>query len=111
MWRLVVLVPLAACNALIGVHDFDRAGDGGVDALPDADPGPCTADQVTCTVGGNAVQKCASDGSANMVIEGCAASCIADAAGAHCAYLAPHWLPDICDTRATGDLTVTSANK
>jgi hypothetical protein len=108
MRRLGVLVVFAtACNRLIGVHDFAPGDGGGVDVLPDADPGPCVADAITCTAGGTAVQQCASDGSGNTVTEGCARNCV-DTGGAHCEYLQPFWLPDVCDARASNDLTFSS---
>jgi hypothetical protein len=58
------------------------------------------------------VQTCLSDGSATATIDTCVASCVAAAGNtpAHCRYLEPKWLPDICDMPATiDDFTIATS--
>ena len=65
----------------------------------------CTPNGTYCTAQG--VQSCGSDG-APTAFEACAQGCVADPQP-HCAHLVPRYLPNICDTAATDDVTLPSA--
>jgi hypothetical protein len=91
----------------------NAAGDGTEDA-PCGTPGcnvdakrcnTCVPDEVSCSTDNTQVLTCASDGSGTSVTDTCIAQCAAGtmAVAAHCKYLEPKWLPDICDMPATVD--------
>jgi len=63
----------------------------------------CVPDAVSCTSDHMGLQQCASDGSGNTPGQTCTNGCI-DATvdtPAHCAYISPVWMPDVCDAPAT----------
>jgi hypothetical protein len=102
------------------VRTCNAAGSGTEDA-PCGAPGcntpaqrcnACIPDEVSCTTNMRDVQACMSDGSAVTTVETCAANCVAAAgpAPAHCRYLEPKWLPDICDMPAMMDLFMPNAS-
>lgn len=63
----------------------------------------CVPDATSCTTDMMAVQQCTPDGRTNSVTDTCAAGCNPGdtAIAAHCSYISPAWLPDICDAPAT----------
>jgi hypothetical protein len=66
----------------------------------------CTPSTVSCD--GGSVVTCDANGTV-VASEPCALTCI-DGPPAHCAYLAPKYLPDVCDTPAsTASLDITSS--
>src|SRR5262245_22500571 len=67
----------------------------------------CVPNAASCSTTGNALDHCGSDGLPGGQ-EACALGCVAGTA-AHCAYLEPRYLRDVCDAVATlPDFTVTS---
>ena len=100
-----------SCNA---------TGDGTVDA-PCGQPGcnvdaqrcnACVPSEVTCSGDNTQVLTCAADGGMTTVTETCVASCVAGttAVPAHCRYLEPKWLPDICDEPAAMETFMPNAS-
>ncbi|HSN27099.1 MAG TPA: hypothetical protein VLT45_12460 [Kofleriaceae bacterium] len=65
----------------------------------------CTPNGTYCTADG--VQACGADG-APTTFEACAQGCVADPQP-HCAHLVPRYLPSVCDTAATGDVSLPAA--
>jgi hypothetical protein len=90
---------LERCNATGDDTIVEECGAAGCNATGRA-CNACVPDALQCN--GNALQRCASDGSAFTTVETCAASCVGAVApvDAHCAYLSPRYLPDICDMPA-----------
>ncbi|HEY5944756.1 MAG TPA: hypothetical protein VIV40_04665, partial [Kofleriaceae bacterium] len=97
----------------------NAAGDGTVDAAC-GDPGcnadaqrcnACVPDELSCTTDMTQLQQCQPDGSAVTPIESCVSGCLAATASfsAHCAYIAPEWMANICDDKATVDLFMPNA--
>jgi hypothetical protein len=92
-----------ACNAT-GDGTTDTACEHGCNAT-ERRCNDCVPDAMSCSTDMTSVQQCSPDGRTQNVADTCAAGCNpgdADVA-AHCSYLAPAWLPDICDTVATVD--------
>jgi hypothetical protein len=96
------------------------AGDGTVDVACGA-PGcnvdakrcnACVPSASVCSTDDTRVLTCADDGSAATVTDTCIAGCVAgtQAVAAHCRYLEPKWLPDICDMPATMDTFMPNAS-
>jgi hypothetical protein len=61
----------------------------------------CTPDEYSCS--GSDLIRCAADGSGTSVVETCSLGCVAQAGvtAAHCRYISPQYIPNICDTPAT----------
>lgn len=66
---------------------------------------PCVAERRQCTADQTGLETCSPDG-LSITTEACAAGCATD----HCAYLAPVYLSDVCDTPATMDTLDISAS-
>jgi hypothetical protein len=68
----------------------------------------CVANAATCSTSANELEQCGADGlpgNREVCLLGCRTTPVA-----HCAYLEPRYLPDICDVpTASGDLEVSSA--
>ncbi len=111
MWIRLLVIATVGCNSVLGVHYFEPA-DRSDAATEDGDTSTlCQANAKQCTSDTTAVEQCASDGSSWSTIEPCVAGCTTlGGIGAHCTYLEPRWLPDICDARASGAYTATTSS-
>lgn len=92
-----------ACNATEDGYNIMQCPMGCSDAAHGCNM--CTPNGTYCTAQG--VQSCGSDG-APTTFEACAQGCVADPQP-HCAHLVPRYLPNVCDTAATGDVSLASA--
>jgi len=98
------------CNATgNGIVDQDCGATG---CNPDTKQcNACVPNEVSCTADNTHIQQCAADGTALVMGDLCVAGCQAPSGGiaAHCTYISPVWMPNICDDLATIDAFAPNA--
>lgn len=99
-----------ACNAT-GDGTTDTACEHGCN-MTERRCNDCVPDAMSCTTDMMSVQQCSPDGRTQNVADACAAGCNPGdgSVAAHCTYLQPAWLPDICDMPAADDTFAPNAS-